>query len=161
MTKKSKDKKKLENKINVIEKRNKQHKQFFGVLRMVSLIIATMNLFLFFRDYEINNLVVSLLFIVLIFQSYLLLKQERSLISNLYEWLTNKKVIERKDIAIHNMIEMFFTLKEDIRTNILARDEIYDRILEITTLINSGDIINEDCFKKPVDNNVKKPVDKV
>ncbi len=143
----------LENKISKIERSHKQHKQFFTIIKWLFGFLIAINLLFFIRESNILNLLVAVLFGTLLSMQYIILKQEKSLISNLYEWLTNKKVIERKDITIHNLIEMFFSLKEDIRINILNRDEIYDRVVESTQLINTGDITKEDCLKEPVDKN--------
>ena len=145
------NKQQLEEKINRAEKAYKIRKRSFKVQKWIMGAFVAFCIILFFKERNILYLAIAcFVFSITIYRS-LILKQERTLVDNIYEWLTNIAVMERKDTTIHNLIEIFFTLKEDIRNNILNRDEIYDRIIGITNLINTGDIIKEDYAKPVVD----------
>jgi len=149
------NKQQLEEKINRVEKNYKTHKKVLKMLRWVVGMFIGFCIFCFFFEYrDVLYLAIAGFAFSWLNAHFIALRERRKVVDNMYEWLTNMTVMERKDATIHNLVEVFFTLKEDIRNNILNRDEIYDRIIGITGLINTGDIIKEDCVKPVVD---KKP----
>ena len=140
--------KQLEEKIKKLDLTYKRHKDIYNFSRAV--VTGLILVCLYFTIKEVNFLYVIIAFLLLgvMNAQAVLLKQERALIGNLQEWCVYSHSNDRKDIAIHNLTEIFFTIKEELQDSKIRRGKIYDKVIEMSKLINDGSVVRSDCLNE-------------
>jgi len=138
--------KQLEERIKKLDLTYKHHKEVYDFSKLAVTILIIVCLFFAFKEANFLFILIGFLLFGNVNAQAVMLKQERALIGNLQEWCVYLHNTNRKDIAINNLTEMFFTLKEDLRDKKIRRGKLYDKALEMSKLINNGRVVHDDCL---------------